>query len=207
MLRLARENPRLHAAWLKTRPGTGHETGMDAEKADASSTQASPAETAEEPVHTAAGNSGDVQTAAEQHAHHEASIMQSTQQIIAAEPAAPPHAPGVAHAGVRPVAAAAAHEVSTGARIAMSGNAASRVPPTLTRPDPASDGQPSNDDSTRCGGGQPSSTRDGGPAAPEGSPERPVVRFSLQVTQAPRPPSSPTRRSANVRVWLPAATS
>jgi hypothetical protein len=206
MLRLARENPRLHAAWLKTQPGTGRSTGMGAEAANASSRPASPAKTVTALVHPAAGECGGVETAAGQHAHYEQSVMQVTQHVMAAEPAETAHAPGAEHASVHPVAAAPALEGSTGGRVAPSANAASPVPPTRPRPESALDGRPHDSNSTCGGEGQPSSKRGGGPAAAEGSPERPIVRFSLQVTQEPRPPSSPVCRSTNMKVWLRPAT-
>ena len=201
MLRLAREKPRLHAAWLRTRSGTRRDGGMDGETVNASPRPASPAKPVRERDQTAGGESGDDKTAAEETTPHKASILLANQHTAMAEtPAAPVPAPGP-NSSVCAITAAAGSESSSGAWLAASVDTVWPLPPTQPLTDSASDGLPNSSEGTRGGKREHSSEwGGGGPEAPEGSPERQIVRFSLQVTQEPRPPSSPTRQSANMKV-------
>ena len=197
MLRLARENPRLHAAWVRTQSGAGHGGDMDGEAVKMSSRPVSPAKTAARTAQTSGAESGSVGAAAAKHASHVAAVHQATQHTAAATPA---HLPSPADATVDPTAAPAVLASSSGAQIASSVTV-DAVPPVLpTQPlsHSMSNGQPRGYDNARSDDADFLSKR--GAAAPEGSPGWPLVRFSLQVTQEPRPPSSPLRRSTQMRV-------
>ena len=171
MLRLARENPRLHAALLKTHAAAERDAMPEASVRPSSAKPASPRKA--------------TQTAA-----LPAIAPASGPTLLPPQPSASP-----------------APQMSSACQMDPIANVPPAATPESPRHDPGAASSPRKFSGGGSCGGEPASLQDGcqSPGV-ERSAGSAVVRFSLEVLQEATP-SSPSRRSATVKVLLPAPNS